>query len=77
MVEMSPAFAAARDWRPEPTPEAEDDALPSAADVAIGILLDHRRGPDAAAEPAYAGATVSQATGTGGGGAGGCSLIEE
>ena len=32
------AFAAARDWRPEPTPEAEADALPSAAAVAIGIL---------------------------------------
>lgn len=33
------AFREARRWRPEPAAEAQDDELPSAADVAIGILM--------------------------------------
>lgn len=36
---ISTAFRQAHDWHPEPAPEAEDEALPSAADVAVSILL--------------------------------------
>jgi hypothetical protein len=39
------AFAEARSWRPEPAPEARDDAEPTAVELALHLLREIAEDP--------------------------------